>query len=650
MEKAEGAIERKSVADFGFGHLSHRIRDAVIVADGGTERIVLWNPGAARLFGYSEEEALEMPLHLLVPDELRHAHRTGIQRYHRTHQGVRVDSDQVIDVEGLHKSGQRIPIEITLSELSLDLDKDDRLIMAIIRDASFRRALEDAKIRERTAVLFEQSPLAMATLDASGRFVDANPSFQTMSGYSLSELCTMTALDLTHPDEWAESRGAFAQLVEGSRTRLLLENRYVTKGGNVVWGRLIGFRLVSSDGGPPVFLAMIQDITQEKHLSGQLIQSQMMEAVGLVAGGVAHDFNNLLTTIVGHSEILLASKDLDASVREDIQGIHEAAGIAEEISDRLLELTRRRGIKTDVVSFRDLLLHIENVVRSATGEEVSLEMTGDGSPCWVRSEAGLLEQVVLNLCINAREAMARRGGSLLITLDTVHFTESEAADLLGIHEGVHARLRVKDTGPGIPDSARPHIFELYFSTKQGENASGIGLSTVYQSIAGLDGSITFTSALGEGTTFEIHLPLAAPPARLSSTRTPADGEGRTVLLVEDQDPVRFVVARLLRLLGYRVLQASSGDEALRVCGSVGDSIDVLVTDIVMPGLDGVELARRVRSARPDLPVLFISGHSKDVPQIDDPTEKTMLLNKPIHMVDLGRALDQLIGSPSDAKA
>ena len=649
MEKTDAAIGRKTVADLGFEHLFHRIRDPVIIADARTERIVLWNPGAVRLFGYSEEEALAMPLHLLVPEDLRAAHRAGIQRYYRTHRGVRVDSDQVIDVDGLHKSGEQVPVEITLSKLPSHLDRDDRFIMAIIRDASPRRALEEAKIRERTAVLFDQSPLAMGTLDASGRFVDANPAFQTMSGYSLSELSAMTALDLTHPDDWTETREAFGQLVEGSRTGVLLERRFVTKAGSVVWGRLIGFKLVSPDGGPPLFLTMIQDITQEKHLSGQLIQSQMMEAVGMVAGGVAHDFNNLLTTIVGHSELLLASEDLDVGVREDVQAIHEAAEIAEEISDQLLQLTPRRRIATDVVSFRELLLRIEGVLRSIAGEDVSFEMTCDGTPCWVRSSAGLLEQVVLNLCMNAKEAMAHRGGRLRITLDTVHLTESETADLLGIHEGMHVRFRVKDTGAGIPDSARPHIFEPYFSTKQEKDASGIGLPTVYQIIAGLDGSITFSSALGEGTIFEVHLPLAAPPAQLpSSTRMPADGEGRTVLLVEDQDRVRFILARLLRLLGYRVIQAPSGDEALRVCGSVGDSIDVLVTDIVMPGLDGVELASRVRSARPDLPVLFISGHSGDLLPITDPM-KTMLLNKPIHMVELGRALDELMGSRSDAK-
>jgi PAS domain S-box-containing protein len=649
MEKADAATEQRSAADFRFGHLFHRIRDAVIVADAKTERMVLWNPGATRLFGYTEEEALAMPLHLLVPDELRADHRAGIQRYHRTHQGVRVDSDQVIDVNALHKTGKRIPVEITLSRLPIYLDTEDRFVMAIIRDASFRKALEETRIRERTAVMFEQSPLAMTIVDATGRLLDANPAFQSLSGYSLAELCTMSPFDITHAEDRELSRRSFEQLVAGSLTRQFLEKRYVTKTGSVVWGRLVTFRLVSSDGAPPVFMAMIQDITQEKQLSAQLIQSQRMEAVGLVAGGVAHDFNNLLTTIVGHSELILASEELDPSVQEGIHGIHEAASIAEEISDQLLQLTGRRGIETGVVSLRDLLLRLEGVVRSAAGENVSVEMTLDGTPCWVRSDAGPLEQVVLNLCMNAKDAMVSRGGSLLVALDTVDLTERGAGALLGMSEGRHVRLRIEDTGAGISTDAQPHIFEPFFSTKPRGETSGLGLSTVYQIVAALGGSITFKSTLGEGTAFEVHIPLASPPSE-TPPGTPAGGGGRNILLVDDQDGVRLVVARMLGRLGYRVIQAASGDEALQVHSSGADSIDVLVTDVVMPGLDGADLARRVTSSRPDLPVLFISGHSDVLPHIPDRPGRTALLNKPIHMDELGRALDHIVGSRSGGKA
>jgi two-component system cell cycle sensor histidine kinase/response regulator CckA len=348
--------------------------------------------------------------------------------------------------------------------------------------------------------------------------------------------------------------------------------------------------------------------TERETLKEQYLQSQKMEAIGQLAGGVAHDFNNLLTVILGYSELLLSGMG-DADRRRDlVEQMKRAGERAAGLTRQLLAFSRRQVLAPRVLDLNAVVADLEKMLRRIIGEDVTLETNLQPGLGPVKADPGQIEQVLINLAVNARDAMPT-GGQLVLETRNVELDEAS------VRPGPHVLLAVSDTGHGMTPEIQARIFEPFFTTKEKGRGTGLGLATVYGIVQQLGGHIAVSSAPSRGTTFQVYLPRtreAAAPGKPSRSTAPAPRGSETVLLVEDEDAVRSLARLVLRQAGYRVLEAPGGDEALRVVGRHQGPIHLLVTDVVMPGQDGRQVAERLLGSHPGLKVLFLSGYTDDV--------------------------------------
>jgi PAS domain S-box-containing protein len=360
------------------------------------------------------------------------------------------------------------------------------------------------------------------------------------------------------------------------------------------------------------FVAVFDNITERRKLEEQLRQSQKMEAVGLLAGGIAHDFNNLLMVINGYAELLQNRIDEKSPLRVNVDEIRHAGDRAASLTRQLLAFSRRQVLQPKVLDLNGVISHLGTMLQRLIGEDLELRMLLRQDLGTVLADPGQIEQVLLNLVVNARDAMST-GGKLILETDNVVLDETFAKEHPAVVPGPHVLLAVSDTGAGIPGEIRERIFEPFFSTKERGKGTGLGLSTVYGIIKQSNGYISVWSEVGKGTTFKIYLPrVEGEDQALSSASPAASLQGdETVLVVEDESAVQVVIERVLSGNGYRVLLACEGSEALRVSGEHEGTIDLLITDVVMPGMGGREVASRLETSRPGLRVLFMSGYTDD---------------------------------------
>jgi signal transduction histidine kinase/ActR/RegA family two-component response regulator len=369
-------------------------------------------------------------------------------------------------------------------------------------------------------------------------------------------------------------------------------------------------------GGKVILQATVRDITGRKQLEQQLRQSQKMEAIGQLAGGVAHDFNNMLAVIGGNAELLLMDADQHTPVtNECLKQITAASERAANLTRQMLAFSRKQAMQPQPLVLNKVIAELTKMLKRIIGEHIDLECRYADPLPFVRADAGMIEQVLLNLAINARDAMPR-GGHLLIATDTASFDAAYARNHPGAGAGEFVRLTVTDTGTGIAPEHLPRIFEPFFTTKELGKGTGLGLATVYGIVQQHQGWIEVFSQPGAGATFKIFLPVIPAPAAAavaSKAETQVPGGAETILLVEDDYAVRAVTRRVLESQGYRIYEATTVREALEVWRGHAEEIQLLLTDIVMPqGLTGRELAEQLRAQRPALKVIFMSGYSADV--------------------------------------
>ncbi|MEC7583828.1 MAG: ATP-binding protein [Planctomycetota bacterium] len=354
---------------------------------------------------------------------------------------------------------------------------------------------------------------------------------------------------------------------------------------------------------------LIRDL---ENINAQLLQSQKMEAVGRLAGGMAHDFNNILTVVMGNEELLSESVKHNPEAREQVRAIGDACGRASALTKQLLAFSRNHIQTADPLNLNSVITDLAEMLRRLIGERVNLRLEQDHRSLWISANRTQMEQLLMNLCVNARDAMPQ-GGDLTIGTEIVDLPE-EDAQRFGSHAGSHAALRVSDTGCGMSKEILEHAFEPFFSTKDRPIGTGLGLSTVYAIVENSAGEVSVTSSPGKGTTFLVILPLITPPAKQKKkpqpTAQPTRGKG-TILLVEDNDEVRGITRRALQKHGYEVLDADSGDAAIHLTRNYGSEINLLLTDVVMPGMSGPEVVKQALQLRPDMRVLYMSGHTGD---------------------------------------
>jgi PAS domain S-box-containing protein len=391
--------------------------------------------------------------------------------------------------------------------------------------------------------------------------------------------------------------------------------------------------------------ALRQQIAETERHAAELRQSQKMEAIGRLAGGIAHDFNNLLSIIVGYASLIQADPATHEGVLNSAEHIAIAAERAAALTRQLLAFSRKQVLKPEVLDLHDILLSMGKLLPPLLGEDVELVIKNDARRAFVEADRGQIEQVVMNLAVNARDAMAA-GGEL--TIETADFEVSERAIGERLKPGQYVLLGVTDTGTGMDPEVQAHIFEPFFTTKELGRGTGLGLATVYAIVTKLGGDIRVSSKPGHGTTIKVYFPCASPAESTIKPAQPAASipvTPGTVLLVEDEPSLRILLGTILNQQGYRVLQAENGEAALKIASLHAEDIDLLITDIIMPGMRGWELAKQVSSLRPRVSVLYISGHT-DVrtTDIECPVSPEELLSKPFKPDALLRRVGEILAA------
>lgn len=470
--------------------------------------------------------------------------------------------------------------------------------------------------------LLEAIAELVCVVDEDGVVQYLNAAIEAILGAHATALIGYPVWRVVHPDEVGPLRRWLTQHLAGEGdTDGSMELRARHRDGT--WRTVeLCARPCHSPGADAALILIGRDITEQRCLEEHLRQSQKLEAVGLLASGIAHDFNNLLTGIKGYADLLLRDSALHESLRHDVQEIGKAAHRATGLTRQLLSFSRRQDLERQVIDPAAVLADLEQLLQRLINENIEIRARIPREIGWIAAERGQLEQVVINLAVNARDAMPD-GGTLTLELDELALDDAAAPRYHPLQPGQYVRLRVADTGSGMDEETQRQIFQPFFTTKGPELGTGLGLSNVQAIVQRSGGAISVESAPGAGSTFQILLPraqqlepAAAPDALPRAARTRPGSE--TVLLVEDETVVRNLVQRVLRSRGYHVLTASDGAEARDLATAYQGEIHILVSDVVMPNLGGGELAEILLQSRPELRVLLISGHAADSigPEID----------------------------------
>jgi len=514
------------------------------------------------------------------------------------------------------------------------------------QEAARRRAeaeTRDSEDKFRSVV--ESSPMGvhMYRLEEDGRlvFTGANPAADRILGVDCRQFIGKTIEEAFPPLVHTE-------VPERYRHACISGEPWQTEQVDYEHGEIKGAYLVHAfRTAPGMMAALFLEVTERRRLEEQLLQARKMEAVGRLAGGVAHDFNNLLTVINGHSRMLLAKLDLRDPLRKGLEEIRKAGDRAAELTQQLLALSRKQVLHPQVLDLNHIVADMEGLVRGLLGPDVELHTSLEPALGTARADPVQLQQVLLNLAVNARDAMPA-GGTLTIETRNVELAEGQPGAPAGLGPGRYVRLSVGDTGHGMDDETLRRVFEPFFTTKESGKGTGLGLATVYGIVQQSGGVIEVRSEPGQGTTFHLYLPsIGAPAAEVSAPEAMVDAGGsETILLVEDQAEVRAVATAVLAEKGYRVLEAASGAEALAWCDRYTGPIHLLLSDLVMPVMGGRQLAERVRALRPEVKVLYASGYPDEVIRPEEAGDGSpSFLPKPFTPEQLASKVRQVLGPP-----
>jgi PAS domain S-box-containing protein len=519
----------------------------------------------------------------------------------------------------------------------------------LVRDVAERRRTEEA-LRESEAaqrLLFDASPVPVIVFDRRTlRLVGANDAAAQLYGYDRDALLGVTVLDLCAPDE---REGASRALLDAGRDEWRGAATHCRRDGSLLQVEVVARALTLA--GEGVRMAVVTDVTSRVELEAQLRQSQKMEAVGRLAGGVAHDFNNILSVILGYADLSVDELEEGSVLRANLEEIRTAGARASALTHQLLLFSRHQMVEQRVIDLNGLLANTERMLARLVGADVELVTRLAPGLGLVRADPGNLEQVFLNLVVNARDAMPT-GGRLVIETRNVTLDEHYASAHLGAAVGPHIMVTVTDTGVGMGRATQSRIFEPFFTTKERGKGTGLGLSTVFGILRQSGGSIWVQSAPGEGSTFTVFLPRVdgAPDALPAPAATGTLKGTETILLVEDEAQVREVAYAILRHAGYRVIEAGDGEEALRQSADHAGKIDLLLTDVVMPRMSGPELARRLGALRPGMAIVCMSGYTDEtVTRHGVPASGVSYLQKPLTPAALTRKVREVLDA-AKAKA
>ena len=618
------------------------------------------NPGDARLIREALNDAGARDLKLHHVDRLNSA----LDSLHHGHYDVMLldlslpDGDGIGTVQQAQEGAPDLPIIVLTGLDDEELARqalrdgaqdylvkgrsDGHLLARAVRYAIERKAGEEAlrHANETLRAVIQTSPVAIYTLDLDGKIRTWNAAAERIFGWSEAEVLGRPFPAFTSGPETAD---ALQALLRGE-----MSNGFETvrrhMDGSLVDVAIWTSPLRKADGSISGVVVAATDISERKRLEEQLRQAGRLEAVGRLAGGVAHDFNNLLTIITGYSDLSLNNAATPEPVRRNIEEIRRAAGRAAALTNQLLAFSRKQVLQPKIVDLNSIVTDLEKMLRRLIGEDIDLEIALKPID-HVEADPGQLEQVIVNLVVNARQAMSS-GGKLTIETSNQELDESYAERHVGVNSGKYVMISVTDTGHGMDAETQKHIFEPFFTTKEKGHGTGLGLATVYGIIKQSGGNIWVYSEPGKGTTFKIYLPVAKQTAELHEAPAPAPTSRRgseTILVVEDEDKLRKLISEVLTGLGYTVIEARNGPEALAIAGRYRQRIHLLLTDVVMPQMGGRELGDKLTKARPDTKVLYMSGYPDNAIVHQGVLEQNVVfLQKPFTTTSLSKKVREIL--------
>jgi len=617
--------------------------------------IVQANSQTEAMFGYTRDELIGQRVEILVPERQRISHDQHRSDFHARPKIRRMGSG--LDLRGRRRDGSEIPVEISLSPIGTG---DQMIVLTAIRDISdrkrieedLRRANEELEIRKsrelrdsqnRLALIVDSSQDAIIGKNLDGIITHWNKGAEAMYGYTPQEMIGKSITTLCPKDRADEIPGILEKVRHGERFEYF-ESVRVAKDGRRLNVSISVSPIHDTEGRIVGASAIARNITAQKKTEDLLRQSQKMEAVGRLAGGVAHDFNNLLGIVTACSELLRGH--LDADGREYLDNIREAAKRGASLTKQLLAFSRKQPVQVQILDLNDRLKEVGKLLRSVLGDNVDLSILPRSANAIVEADPGYLDQIVVNLAVNARDAMPR-GGRLVIETDVSDFDESFAKQHPPMTAGRYVMLAVSDNGVGMDPVTLSRIFEPFFTTKETGKGSGLGLSTVYGIVKQSMGHIWVYSEPERGTTFKIYLPCAEHKLGVAreeqAEALPPRCEGLTVALVEDDPIMRRLTRKMLEEHGYKVLEAEDGSTALKVIGSEDGAVRLVLTDVVMKGMSGPELVLKLIESHPDLKVVYMSGYTGELVAHQGVDSSIRLLEKPFTRASLLKTVDAALG-------
>jgi PAS domain S-box-containing protein len=615
--------------------------DAIISID--QDSVILFaNPAAQRIFGYPIPDILGQQVTLLMPDGLGHLHKTAVCAYLKT--GQKHMPWTGLQLTGRHKSGAEIPLEISFGEHVRD---GKHIFTGILRDVSERSRIErDLRhSQEKYSKMIHSSPDAITLRSLpERRYIEVSDGFTRLTGYTAEEVIGKTPAEVGIWSDDSPHTEILENLQRDGEVREV-EFGFRTKSGEHRYATVSAVRLTL--GKDAYMLSTSRDITERRSLEKQVLQSQKMEAIGRLAGGVAHDFNNLLGVVLGQAELLQAEFQNNSSVHRRAEAIEQAGRRAAELTKQLLAFSRQQFTEPRVVDTNAIIQDIEKLLKRLIGEDVELTIHLGPNAGNIKVDPSQLEQILMNLAVNARDAMPG-GGKLIVETACVELDETYSRQHLGAKAGDFLMLAVSDTGTGMDPQTLARVFEPFFTTKMEGRGTGLGLSTVYGIVKQNNGYIMTYSEVGHGTTFRIYFPRVRETPELRNKK-PHVGEAargsETILIVEDEGALRELARELLEANGYKVIQAEHGEKAIRLVEHSQTHIDLLLTDVVMPGVGGKQLAKRLLELRPGLHILYMSGYTDDVINNRGVSpENTLLLPKPFTRAVLLRKVREALNT------
>ncbi|MBI3483637.1 MAG: PAS domain S-box protein, partial [Acidobacteria bacterium] len=620
--------------------------DAMIIGDQGG-RIVQVNAQAEKLFGYSRTELVGKQVESLMPGRFRDKHLSHRLRYSAAPRTRPMGIG--LYLLGLHKNGSEIPVEVSLGPLQR---RDGNFVIAGIRDVTERKKAEQAlrESEERYRSLVIATSQIIWTTNPEGEMLEPFRSWQEFTGQSAEEARGRGWLNAIHPND---RERVWKTCDEAERTGVAIQSEYQLRRHDGVY-RHLSCRAVPvriNGGSIREWVGACTDVTEQIILAAQLRQSQKMDAIGQLAGGVAHDFNNRLGVIMGYTDLVMEALAPGHKSREQLEQVYKAAESAASLTSQLMAFSRKQVVAPKILNLNAVVSDTDKMLRRLIREDVHLVTVLSPSLGNVKADPGQIEQILMNLAVNARDAMPH-GGKLTLETRSVGLDHEYANTHAAVPPGDYVLLAVTDSGTGMDEATKAHIFEPFFTTKEMGRGTGLGLATVYGIVKQCGGFIWVYSEPGQGTTFKIYFPRVHESAKeaAAAPHTPIAQQGtETVLVVEDEVALRELACEFLQLSGFVPLEARTPVEAIQIAERHKGPIHLVLTDVVMPGMGGRELAGKVKQQRPKIKVLYMSGYPDQAIFQHGVLERGVaFLPKPFSRYDLVRIVREILDRAVDS--